>query len=172
MALTAKQEAFCVAYVETKCATQAAVKAGYSQRGARVEGHRLLTNANICERITQIQQEIEGFPGVSGLIETALQMSKIKDANISDFVEIREGGLTIKDTDSIPKDMWKMVRKVAETRHGISIELHDPLKAAEILNKMLGYYEKDNNQKHPKQNAIERMLDDMTETELKDLLKN
>lgn len=171
MALTAKQEAFCVAYVETSCATQAAVKAGYSKETAAVIGHENLRKPNICERITQIQEEIEGFPGVSGLIDTAIQMSKIKNANISDFVEVIEGKVIIKDTDSIPKDMWKMVRKVAETRHGLSIELHDPLKATEILNKMLGYYEKDNSQKHPKQNAIERMLDDMTETELKDLLK-
>jgi phage terminase small subunit len=52
--LTTKQEAFVLAYIgEARFnATKAALSAGYSEKSARQEGSRLLSNANISARIS------------------------------------------------------------------------------------------------------------------------
>lgn len=51
MGLTAKQERFILEYLVDFNATQAAIRAGYAESGAHVEGHRLLRNPKIAERI-------------------------------------------------------------------------------------------------------------------------
>ena len=46
-ALSAKRQAFVANYLLDFNATQAAIRAGYSPRAAKVTGHRLLTDANV-----------------------------------------------------------------------------------------------------------------------------
>jgi len=50
--LTAKQELFCQEYLVDLNATQAAIRAGYSEKTARSQGQRLLTDVDIQEAIT------------------------------------------------------------------------------------------------------------------------
>lgn len=57
--LSPKQAEFCRQYVVDHNATQAAIRAGYAEAGARVRGHRLLTNSNILERIDQLHKTAE-----------------------------------------------------------------------------------------------------------------
>lgn len=51
--LTSKQQAFIEEYLTDLNATQAAIRAGYAESGAAVEGHRLLINANIQTAIAE-----------------------------------------------------------------------------------------------------------------------
>lgn len=60
MRLTPKQQAFADYYIETGNATEAAVKAGYSQKTARFIGAENLTKPNIKSYIDQRLKEIEG----------------------------------------------------------------------------------------------------------------
>ncbi len=53
-----RHEAFCQEYVKDRNATQAAIRAGYSEKTARQQGSRLLTNAAISSRIGELQEEI------------------------------------------------------------------------------------------------------------------
>ncbi len=55
--LTAKQDLFCKEYLVDLNATQAAVRAGYSERTAKSQGARLLTNVDVAERIQQLMTE-------------------------------------------------------------------------------------------------------------------
>ena len=55
--LTPKQEAFCREYVIDLNATQAAIRAGYSAKTADVQGARLLANAKVQNRITELLEE-------------------------------------------------------------------------------------------------------------------
>lgn len=57
--LNDQQIAFCEHYVATLNATQAAIDAGYSEKTARQQGSRLLTNANIKVFIDALLQELE-----------------------------------------------------------------------------------------------------------------
>lgn len=51
--LNSRQVAFINEYVKTLNATQSAISAGYSENGARVQGHRLLNTPHIRERIDE-----------------------------------------------------------------------------------------------------------------------
>lgn len=51
--INSRQLAFINEYVKTLNATQSAIKAGYSESGARVQGHRLLNTPHIRERIDE-----------------------------------------------------------------------------------------------------------------------
>jgi len=86
--LTAKQQAFVEEYLIDLNATQAAIRAGYSERSAAVTASRMLTKANIAEAVvpakdqrserTQITQdwvagglvEVEGTVSVRGSVHT------------------------------------------------------------------------------------------------------
>lgn len=52
-----RQLRFCAEYILDLNATQAAIRAGYSPRGAKVQGHWLLTNPNLSGII---QKSVEG----------------------------------------------------------------------------------------------------------------
>jgi phage terminase small subunit len=49
--LTAKQERFVEEYLIDLNAMHAAIRAGYSKNGAQVQGHRMLSNANVAGAI-------------------------------------------------------------------------------------------------------------------------
>lgn len=51
MALTARQELFCLEYLKDLNATQAAIRAGYARDSAHVEGSRLLANDKVQVQI-------------------------------------------------------------------------------------------------------------------------
>lgn len=58
MSLTPRQERFCEEYVVDLNGTQAAIRAGYAESGAAVEGSRLLRNANVIDHIRELQTGI------------------------------------------------------------------------------------------------------------------
>lgn len=55
--LTEQQELFCQEYVIDYNGTKAAIRAGYSQKTAKSQAHRLLTKEHILARIRAIQKE-------------------------------------------------------------------------------------------------------------------
>jgi len=52
--LTPKQEMFCKEYIIDLNATQAAIRAGYSEKTANEQGARLLANVSISEKIREL----------------------------------------------------------------------------------------------------------------------
>ena len=57
MSFSDRHEAFCEEYVKDRNATQAAIRAGYSPKTAYSQGHRLLKNAEVAARISELQAE-------------------------------------------------------------------------------------------------------------------
>ena len=57
MALNAKQERFCEEYLVDLNATQAAIRAGYSDKTAKSQGSRLLTKADVSARVGELKAE-------------------------------------------------------------------------------------------------------------------
>ena len=55
--LTPKQDLFCREYLVDLNATQAAIRAGYSEKRADVTGARLLVNVRVHARIEQLKEE-------------------------------------------------------------------------------------------------------------------
>lgn len=80
---------FCEAYLVSGNATDAAIKAGYSPKTARSQGHRLLTNADIKKYIEDRNEEL-------------------KDANTADIEEVRQFWTsTMRDGDLLRRDRLK-----------------------------------------------------------------
>ena len=92
MALTAKQEAFIQEYLIDLNATQAAIRAGYSEKTAEAQASRLLRNVNVREMVDKRRKEI----GTRTLItaeEVILGIRKIaekRDARDSDKLKAFE----------------------------------------------------------------------------------
>lgn len=63
--LSEKQNRFLDEYIIDFNATQAAIRAGYSPRGAAVQANRLLTNANIQVALKQKSSELACKAGVT-----------------------------------------------------------------------------------------------------------
>ena len=56
MKLTAKQQAFCEEYIVDLNATQAAVRAGYTEKSARITASKMLSNANIATYVSELKK--------------------------------------------------------------------------------------------------------------------
>ncbi len=63
--LNAKQERFCLEYMVDLNATQAAVRAGYSAKSARMIGPENLSKPAITARITQLSQQVAQETGIT-----------------------------------------------------------------------------------------------------------
>ncbi len=64
MPLTPKQDRFCREYVIDCNGTQAAIRTGYSKRGADVQAIRLLGNARVKERLAELQGDVAKQCGI------------------------------------------------------------------------------------------------------------
>ena len=57
--MTERQERFCQEFAKCGNATLSAINSGYSARSAKQVGQRLLTNADLMDRIRELQGEIK-----------------------------------------------------------------------------------------------------------------
>jgi len=154
--LTEKQKRFADEYLIDLNATQAATRAGYSEKTARSMGQRLLTNVDIekyiQERISKREKRTEITQ--DRVLE---ELAKIGFAKITDFIsyrdELRHVGFT-QEGDPIERSVFVMdiidsdnvdgavIQEVSVSREGnFKFKLHDKLNALEKLGKHLGLYE-------------------------------
>jgi phage terminase small subunit len=137
--LTAKQEKFCYEYVIDLNATQAALRAGYSEKTAYSSGSRLLKNVEIQKFIQTLQADLEKTAGI-----TALKVLKEhKKIAFSDTSMIREGWMTLKAYEELPKEIKDCIQEVAtrETKYGneIKIKFYNKQKSLDSISKILGF---------------------------------
>ena len=55
--MNAKQEQFCAEYAVDYNGTQAAIRAGYSEKNAANQASRMLRNAEVLARVRELQRE-------------------------------------------------------------------------------------------------------------------
>ena len=137
--LTARQEKFCYEYVIDLNATQAALRAGYSEKTAYSSGSRLLKDVEIQNFIQTLQADLEKTAGI-----TALKVLKEhKKIAFSDTSMIREGWMTLKAYEELPKEIKDCIQEVAtrETKYGneIKIKFYDKQKSLDSISKILGF---------------------------------
>ena len=86
--LNKKQEQFCHEYLIDKNATQAAIRAGYSQKTAYSQGHDLLKKPEIKTRIDKLYQEqVERLKMSAD--EVLIELANIAKGNIKDFLAFK-----------------------------------------------------------------------------------
>jgi len=76
MALNEQQERFCQSYILHRNASEAARAAGYSKEHAARQGHRLLQNEEVIERITELEQNLTTDVDVITEIEKQYEFAK------------------------------------------------------------------------------------------------
>lgn len=129
--LNDKQRLFCIHYINSFNATQAAIKAGYSADTAHVQGSRLLNNVKVIEQIKHIKKNMQHGLFVDGM-DVINKLIKIAFADITDYVEFDKYTVNIKNSNEVD---GSIIQEIKQGREGVSIKLHDKMKALEKLEK-------------------------------------
>ena len=154
--LTAKQERFCQEYMIDLNAAQAAIRTGFSAKTARSQGQRLLTNVDIQNRISELQQTIQERTEITQDMVIA-EYAKIAFANTSDVIEwgdtimievevdgemtrVPFHGIKIKNSTDLPPNIQAAVKKVKQGKDGLEVEMHDKKGALDSIARHLGMF--------------------------------
>lgn len=109
--LTPKQQRFVDEYLIDLNATQAAIRAGYSEATAEQQASRLLRNvkvaAAVAERRSAISQQLEITQEM-----IVAELAKIGFANMLDYVSITEGGEPFVDLSALTRDQAAAISEV------------------------------------------------------------
>lgn len=126
--LTDKQKRFCEEYVIDLNATQAAIRAGYSEKTANEQASRLLANVNISDYVASLQKNISE----KLQIDAEWVLKRFKD--ISDRSMQAEPVLIYSDGVWVESGEYKYDSSGAN-------------KATEMIGKHIGFFETHNSQK-------------------------
>lgn len=152
--LTAKQERFCYEYCIDFNATQAAIRAGYSNKTAGIIGFENLKKPNISERIKKMQENLAETAGVGKLkivnehMKIAfssiahLHMTWIKRVEFEELTEDQKACIAEIDTKvktEFEYDPQNPQEKTPINVEYVKIKLYDKQKSLDALNKMFGF---------------------------------
>ncbi|MDX7992880.1 terminase small subunit [Xenorhabdus littoralis] len=102
MALTDKQEMFCREYLVDLNATQAAIRAGYSESTAAAQASRLLINVNIQSRIAELKAERNEEVGINA----TYVLKRLVEIDQMDVLDILANSGELKPVKDWPK-VWR-----------------------------------------------------------------
>lgn len=121
--MNARQKRFCDEYLIDCNATQAAIRAGYSPKTAKVTGAKMLTNANLKAYIDEQLERIHNE----------------KTADAQEVLEYLTAVMRGQHTEQTLQLIGDGVQKIAD----IDVSAKERLKAAELIGKRYGMF-KDN----------------------------
>lgn len=144
--LNPKQKRFCEEYIIDLNRTQAAIRAGYSEKTAGQIGHELLKKPEIEMYIAALQQQRSRRTNLTAdrVLE---ELSRIAFANIVDVVAADKQGLVIRDIESLPPETQVAIAEISSfTKEGVEggsststkAKMHDKLGALKLLAQHLG----------------------------------
>ena len=166
--LTSRQEAFCQEYVIRKNAKASAVAAGYSKRRAKQTGFDLLQYDHINVEIARLQAIRDAEFGIKAadvlreiaaiaivdlgrLLSWGMQEVEHEDG---DLVRLPNGKPLMRPfcrplpSDQMTEHERRAIKFISMSKSGtFKVELHDKLKALELLGRHLGLFEKSNKPK-------------------------
>jgi len=152
--LTPKQTRFAEEFLLDLNGTQAAIRAGYSKDSAKEIASQNLTKLNVQNYIAELQAE----RAKELKINSNEVLRKIRDIAFSDIT--RTMTLSVTEFEDLPESVRLCISKFKtftrtydigeETISETTVELWfwDKMKAFDMLNKHIGFYEKDNEQQN------------------------
>lgn len=148
MALNDKQKRFAQEYLIDLNATQAAIRAGYSEKTAKSQGNRLLTNADVATAIQRAKAKREKRTEITQdrvLQELArIGFSDIRNAvafggTITDDEGEAHGvQVALKPSAEMDEETAAAISEVSLTGQGVKVKMHDKLSALDKLARHLG----------------------------------
>ena len=127
--------------------TAAAKGAGYSPKTARVQGSALLTNPNICNRISELQKACAD-EAIMDITERKKILSEIGRGNLVDYQKAgkdKQARIVFDKSSPNPRAVQELTEHIETGGRGKKgdirirkIKLHGPIGAIQELNKMDG----------------------------------
>ena len=150
--LTPKQQMFCDEYLIDLNATQAAIRAGYSERTAYRIGSELLQKTSVQEKLQERMHDREVRTEITQ-DKVLKELAAIAFANGSDFAkvitktsinklgeEVEYQDVELEVTDKLPADKKKAIAGIKMGKNGIEVSTCDKVKALELLGRHLGMW--------------------------------
>jgi len=134
--LTLQQKDFCLYFSRTRNATQAYLKAyGCAYNTAHTNGPALLANTCIQTELRRLREiKIAALGDLCGEDVVNLR-ARIAFADITDFVEFRDGVVSVKDSGQVD---GQLISEISEGPKGVKVKLEGRDKALEFLAEYLG----------------------------------
>jgi phage terminase small subunit len=150
--LPGQYQLFVLAYLKDFNGTHAAKKAGF-KGGAHVTATRLLKTAKVQTAMREVAALILYKPEIASIQEVAEFLTAVTRSNITDVCTFDENGFGFnKKSTEMPKEVSRLIKKIkckshswtedglTETETTTDVELHDPIKAAELLGRYHGMF--------------------------------
>ena len=150
-----RHECFCQEYIVDFNGTRAAIDAGFAKRSARVTASRLLTKANIQERIAELLKDRSERTKVTQDM-VVRELALIAFSDLRNYITIDEltGAIQAKGFKAMPEGQSRVLRSIKEDRvikedadgkkttvyDKVKFELWDKPKALELLGKHLAMF--------------------------------
>lgn len=137
--LNDKQQRFVTEYLVDLNATQAAIRAGYSEKTARSIGHELLTKPDVEAAVAAGRAKLSEKTGITAERVLA-EIEKVAFANPRAVMAWGPGGVILRDSEELTEDEAAIISEVAETKDGMRVKLHSKLDALGKLGQHLGLF--------------------------------
>lgn len=136
--MTNKQYVFCHEYIKDWNGTKAAIKAGYTEKNARVVAAQNLAKVNIKEYIELIKNDIATEAGLSKL-NLINELKILAFSNLPAILQkLRRNNW---DFSTLTEDEQKVISDYSDTDSGIKIKAYDKRAAIQDILKAMGWNE-------------------------------
>lgn len=152
--LLASEAVFVLEYLKDSNATQAAIRAGYSPRSAKVYGCKLLAQPHVRAAMERKQAKLAAKLEIS-TERVLLEFARIGFASVRGLYH--DNGVP-KLVDEIDADTMAAISSIEPTEHGRKVRMHAKFPSLDALAKHLGLFKEDNKQKG---DAIAALLQDI-----------
>lgn len=141
--LNPKQQLFVDHYLTSLNAKQAAIKAGYSERSAEVQGSVLLSNPKVKSKIDEAMAKRSKKLQITA--ERVLrELAIIAFSDMGKFADWSGNTIKLKNSEALRPGLSRVIQEVSERSSqlgsSVKIKLYDKLKALELLGDHLGLY--------------------------------
>lgn len=138
--LTPKQRLFVAEYLVDLNATQAAIRAGYAEKSARITASKMLTKANIQAAISEaFDKRIKRTEVTADRVVE--ELARLGFSDMRQFTKWGPGGVVLSRSEELDEDAARCVAEVSQTVSdtggSIKFKLHDKKGSLELLGKHL-----------------------------------
>lgn len=136
-ALNDKQKRFCEEYLIDFNATQAAKRAGYSDKTAYSQGHRLLKHVEASKYLKELAEKLTLRTNITAE-EVFSKAADILRSSLGTFLDFKGSTVTLKNKEDLSERDISLLKEISETKDGIKIKLHDRYRVLELMFKHFG----------------------------------
>lgn len=165
-AISAQQAKFAELYIKYRYNGRRAVEeAGYKAKNLYVAASRLLTDQKVKAYVDALSAQAADLVLVS--IETQQKrLEWINNADINDYVIFDGKKIRWKSFDEMTPEQRYAIKGIKNGKNGIEITLHDKNWSLDMLNRNVGFYEKDNKQRGEVPTGVAVLLPDNTRAKI------